>query len=329
MGRGVTTAPMKKEQTGLIYDIQGFSVHDGPGIRTTVFLKGCPLRCPWCHSPESQSFEKQLSFMDMKCVGVDRCGSCLNVCPASAIGLGRVEWSEIKKENVQHIQVDDSRCTECFQCTGCCFPGALSVCGEEYTVDGVLERVLKDLNYYQHSGGGGVTISGGEPLSQYDFTLRLLKALKEHGVNTALDTTGYASTRRILDTLPYVDTYLYDLKHMDSRRHREVIGVPNEIILENARQLAQAGGHFQIRMPVIPGFNDSDENFRAFGEFCVSLGSAVDVVQLLPFHRFGDVKYERLQRKSPMPESVMPPGEAEVKARVRELKKLGLHVTVH
>ena len=316
---------------GLIYDIQGFSVHDGPGIRTTVFLKGCPLSCPWCHSPESQSFRQELSFMDMKCIGTEKCGLCLKQCPNGAVSPGRAEWSEIKQEHIRHIALDFDRCVRCegYPCAKRCFPGALSVAGTYYTVDEIVERVKKDLPFYEKSGSGGVTVSGGEPLAQFPFTLALLRRLKAEGINTALDTTGFAPTERILEAAPYVDTFLYDLKHMDSAEHRRVTGVPNELILANTAALARAGAHFQIRMPVIPGFNDSDENFGAFSDFCLSLGAAVDTVQLLPYHRFGEVKYERLNRKCPMPDSVAPPDEGEIKRRVRQLCSLGLHAVIH
>ena len=316
---------------GLIYDIQGFSVHDGPGIRTTVFLKGCPLSCPWCHSPESQSFGRELSFMDMKCIGTEKCGLCIKECPNGAVLPGETEWSEIKQESIRHIALNYDVCAECdgWPCTRRCFPGALSVAGTYYTVDEIVERVKKDMPFYEKSGSGGATVSGGEPLSQFPFTLELLRRLKAEGINTALDTTGFAPTARILELAPYVDTFLYDLKHMDSERHRAVTGVPNELILSNAEALARAGAHFQIRMPVIPGFNDSDGNFDAFSRFCLSLGAAVDVVQLLPYHRFGEVKYERLNRRCPMPESVIPPDENAITARIKQLQELGLHAVIH
>jgi len=319
------------ELKGLIYDIQGFSVHDGPGIRTTVFLKGCPLSCPWCHSPESQRFQQEPSFMDMKCIGTEKCGLCLKDCPSGAISLGTLEWSEIKQEHIQHIAVNFDICARCegWPCTKRCYPGALSIVGKYYTIDEIVARIKKDIPFYDNSGSGGVTISGGEPLSQFPFTLALVKRLKAEGIHVALDTTGYAPTERILEIAPYVDIFLYDLKHMDSEKHREVIGVPNEIILHNAKALAEAGARFQIRMPMIPGFNDSDENFQAFSQFCLSLGKSVETVQLLPYHRFGDVKYDRLNRKCPMPDTVPPMDEKTVKRRVKELQKLGLHAVIH
>ena len=322
---------VNKDIKGLIYDIQGFSVHDGPGIRTTVFLKGCPLHCPWCHSPESQGFKKEISFMDMKCIGTAKCGLCLKSCPEDAISLGIKEWSNINEEEIQHINVDFDKCGKCngYPCTDSCFSGALAISGKEYTVGEVVDRVKKDMDFYRHSDEGGATVSGGEAMSQFDFTLNTLMALTEEGIDTALDTTGFAPTDKMLATLPYVNHYLYDLKHMDSAKHKEVIGVPNELILKNASELAKNGAHFQIRIPVIPGFNDSDGNFEALGDFIVSLGSAVDTVQLLPYHRFGDVKYERLNRKSPMPPEILPPSEESMKARAKQFEALGLHAVIH
>ncbi len=316
-------------KTGLIYDIQGFSVQDGPGIRTTVFLKGCPLKCPWCHSPESQSFKKQLSFMKMRCVGTEKCGTCLSACREGAVLLAEKEYSEAKKEMIRHIRIDTEKCTECLDCTKRCFPGALEASGKEYTVKEVLERVRKDIPFYSHSEEGGVTVSGGEAMSQFEFTLELLQALKKEGIHTALDTTGFAPTEHIREVIPFTDLFLYDIKHMNSEKHNEWVKVPNDLILENARMIAENGGAFQIRMPVIPTFNDDDENFRRFGEFVVSLGQAVRVVQLLPYHRFGDVKYERLHRKPEMPDGIEPPSEASILKRAAQLRKLGLTVTVH
>ena len=322
---------MGEELRGLVYDIQGYSVHDGPGIRTTVFLKGCPLRCPWCHSPESQRFEREPSFMDMKCIGTEICGLCMQDCPHGAVSLGELEWSAIKNEHIRHVRIDAEICARCegWPCTERCYPGALTVVGTSYTVDEILERVRKDLPYYKKSGEGGVTISGGEPLSQFPFTLEVLKRLKAEGIHTALDTTGFASEEQILEAARYVDIFLYDLKHMESAKHRETVGVPNERILSNALALSDAGAKFKIRMPVVPGFNDDDANFEAFAAFCHRLGGAVDTIQLLPYHRFGDVKYERLGRKSPMPAEVRPMDENKVKARVRELQKQGFHAVIH
>ena len=255
-GPAATAGGATAGSAGVIYDIQGFSVQDGPGIRTTVFLKGCPLRCPWCHSPESQRFDIQLSWQWRKCIGLEECGLCLGVCPRGAIGVAEPDGSgeqssddlaapgavptapsgasahgsevlEVSPDQVRLIEVDWARCDDCGACAERCPAGALSMWGKPYTVAEVVERVLRDRPFFERSGGG-VTVSGGEPLSQATFTLALLEALKERGLHTALDTTGFAPWTVVEKTLPYVDLYLLDLKGMNPDTHRAVVGVPND-----------------------------------------------------------------------------------------------------
>jgi pyruvate formate lyase activating enzyme len=318
---------MQKPLTGRVYDIQGFSVQDGPGIRTTVFLKGCSLRCPWCHSPESQQFYSQLSWMSMRCAGIEKCGKCLEVCSKRAISHGRLVRHPATQEEIRHIHIDRSVCDNCGDCVAVCHHKALVICGTDYTVEDLLKRLLKDAPFYENSGGG-VTISGGEPLSQPDFTLQLLMRLKESGIHTALDTTGHVPYEVIKRILPYTDLFLYDLKHMDSEQHRIVIGVSNELILENAMKIAEAGGKIQIRIPVIPDFSDSGESIREMGLFCRSLGKAVSVIQLLPYHNLGVMKYQRLDDSKPVLEAE-PPSEEKIRSLKEVLESLGLPVTVH
>jgi pyruvate formate lyase activating enzyme len=318
---------MEKQLTGKIYDIQGFSVQDGPGIRTTVFLKGCPLRCPWCHSPESQQFHAQLSWMAMKCLGIEKCGKCLDACSKGAITPGEITKHPATQEDIQHIHIDRSICNNCGDCAAACHANALYICGTDYTVEQLLDRVSKDIPFYEESDGG-VTISGGEALSQFEFTLQVLKGLKERGIHTALDTTGYAKFENIKAVLPYTDLFLYDLKHMDSEQHKAVIGVRNEIILENARKIAESGGKMQIRIPVIPNFNDSIENIEKTGIFCKSLGDAVMLVQLLPYHNLGVMKHQRLDQDKVVLEAA-PPSDEKIQTLKKLLDDMGLPVTVH
>jgi pyruvate formate lyase activating enzyme len=315
--------------TGKIYDIQGFSVQDGPGIRTTIFLKGCPLRCLWCHSPESQLFETQLLFMELKCVGVEKCGMCIEMCPEKAISKGEITISPIDDLQVQHIRIDRAVCTNCGKCAEICFAKALYRCGDDYTVEDVMMRIRKDIPFYKSSGSGGVTISGGEALSQPRFTETLLRACKEEGINTALDTTGFAKYEIISKLIPYVDLFLYDLKSMNDEVHIRVTGVSNELILDNARKLAEDGAHFQFRIPVIPGVNCSEDEIKAIGEFVLSLHAHVDMIQLLPYHKFGSVKYDRFQGICPMPDDVEPPSEQEIAGFARILKHMGFNVSIH
>ncbi len=318
---------MAEELTGKVYDIQGFSVQDGPGIRTTVFLKGCPLRCPWCHSPESQEFHSQLSWISMRCIGIDKCGKCIDACPVNAISPGHITQQMVTKENIQHIEIDRSLCDDCGECAAVCYPNALFMCGTDYTVDDLVEKLCRDKPFYEQSGGG-VTVSGGEALSQPEFSLALLKGLKNNGIHTALDTTGFTSFKNIEAVLPYADLFLYDLKHMRSDQHKSATGVPNEIILENAKKIADAGGRIQIRIPVIPRFNDSEENIRETGMFCKSLGEAVTVIQLLPYHNMGVMKYQRISNDRKIVEAPVP-SDKKIQSIKEILENQGHKVTVH
>jgi pyruvate formate lyase activating enzyme len=312
---------------GKVYDVQAFSVQDGPGIRTTAFLKGCPLSCPWCHSPESQAFHSQLSWIAMRCIGVTKCGKCIRACGKEAIRLGHVTKHPSSGEEIQHIKIDRTRCDNCGDCAKVCFPASLYICGVDYTVEELVERVIKDKPFYDKSGGG-VTISGGEALSQHEFTAETLRELKNRNVHTALDTTGYAKKEHLDEALPYTDLFLYDLKHMNSELHRKMVGVPNELILSNAEHIAREGGQFQIRIPVIPQFNDSEENIRQTAEFCRSLGEAALAVQLLPYHNLGVVKYQRIDDAKKVMEAV-PPTEEKVSRIKSIMEEYGLRVTVH
>ncbi len=319
---------MSQEIKGMVYDIQGFSVQDGPGIRTTVFLKGCPLRCPWCHSPESQSFKPQLSWISMRCIGTEVCEErCIKACPNNALEYGPIGKNSQTQENIQLVHVKRELCVNCGECAKVCHPHALYICGQEYTVEEIMKKVRADKSFFEFSGGG-VTISGGEAMSQPAFTLALLKQLKEEGFHTALDTTGFTQWETLEQTLPYTDLYLYDLKNMDNEAHRLVTGVPNEPILENAKKLAAAGGKFQIRVPVIPRYNDSDENITKTAEFCASLGNeAVTVVQLLPYHNLGVTKHLRISDEA-VAEAV-PPSDEKMEHFKEIMLSYGLNAMIH
>jgi pyruvate formate lyase activating enzyme len=316
----------KSTRTGKFYDIQGFSVHDGPGIRLTCFMKGCPLRCLWCHSPESQEFGAELNQMAIKCVGVEKCGQCLGVCPNGAISPGNVRTDALG-EDIQTVVIDRSKCDDCGVCASACTSRALYMCGTDYTVDELMERVRRDKPFFKTSGGG-VTVSGGECLCQPEFLSEFLARCREEGVHTAVDTTGFAPWETIEAILPYTDLFLYDIKNPDSELHRRGTGVPNERILENAQKLASAGGKFQLRVPVLTLYNDSAESFSELGRFIKSLGSAVDIVQLLPYHNLGVVKWERLGRSRPAVE-ITPPTDELMQARKRQLEDMGLKVMIH
>jgi pyruvate formate lyase activating enzyme len=316
---------MEKTLAGRTYDIQGFSVHDGPGIRTTVFLKGCPLRCPWCHSPESQEFRIELNWMSIRCLGVESCGTCLGVCPHGAITVGPVEHNAAG-EDIVYPYVDKSKCDECGACAKSCRADALYMCGTDQTMDEVMYRVLRDKPFFDESGGG-VTVSGGECLWQPEFTLELLKRCKENGISTAVDTTGYAKWEIIEEALPHTDLFLYDLKCMDSALHEQVMGVPNELILENAAKIALAGGRFWIRIPVIPLLNDSKEHFEKYGVFLSGIRGSVDIVQLLPYHKMGVSKHDRLLKRGKI-FVAEPPSDSLMQALKTQLEGYGLRVRI-
>lgn len=316
-----------KNVKGRIFDIQGYAVHDGPGIRTTVFTKGCPLRCLWCHSPESQHREFELGYLPVKCIGADVCqNACLDACPEGAVARDEPVEALDKSGLIQKAKIDREKCTNCLQCTEVCITKALYASGWDTTVDEVYERLLKDRGFFKD--GGGVTISGGEPMAQFDFTCNLAKRLKDSGIHICLDTTGFAATELFAKILPYIDLFLYDIKHMDTKMHKKITGVGNEQILKNARFLAEHGAALQIRVPVIPKLTDKRANLRQTAEFCASLGDAVKLVQLLPYHRTGRMKYERLGWRYKLT-NVEPPADEFMNNILAMFQSFGLNCQLH
>ncbi|MDR0917139.1 MAG: glycyl-radical enzyme activating protein [Oscillospiraceae bacterium] len=312
---------------GHIYDIQGYAVHDGPGIRTTVYTKGCPLRCLWCHSPESQRHEFELGYLPLKCLGVELCqNACVNACPEGALTINEPVQALKGSGTIQKVSIDREKCTGCLKCVDACIPKSLYSAGWNTTVDEVYNRVIKDRGFFQN--GGGITISGGEAMAQFEFTLNLAKRLKDSGIHICLDTTGFAAEDQLAEILPYIDLFLYDLKHMDTVKHKNLTGVGNELILSNARFLAEHGAALQIRVPVIPKLNDGEENLRRAAEFCASLGDAVTLVQLLPYHKSGRMKYERLGWKYKLT-NVEPPDDEFMQKALELFQGYGLNAQLH
>jgi pyruvate formate lyase activating enzyme len=265
---------------GTIFNIQRFSIQDGPGIRTTVFLKGCPLRCLWCSNPESQNSFIEVAYRDTIC---RECGRCIEVCKAGAIS--RTE---------KGVKTDRKICTNCGKCIEACVYGARRFYGEKKTVEEVYREVTRDIPFYRNSGGG-VTASGGEPLLQADFVAELFKRLRENGVHTCLDTCGYADADAWEKVLPYTNLVLYDLKLMDPKSHRRWTGKSNEKILGGIKLAAESKVPVIVRIPVIPGVNDSEENMKAIARFCNDI--SINEINLLPYHRFGESKYAMLDRR--------------------------------
>ncbi len=275
---------------GLVFNLQRYSIHDGPGIRTTVFLKGCPLRCPWCHNPEGQAREPELMLAPALCV---RCGACATACP-----------NGVARPAADAATHGSAACAHCGVCVEACPSGARRLAGTGMSVDEVLEAVEKDRVFYEESGGG-VTFSGGEPLMQPEFLRECLTAARERGLHTAVDTCGHAATASLLDVADAADLFLFDLKLMDEARHRELFGVSNRLILENARALSGRGRPIWLRVPLVPGVNDDRENLAATAAFARTLDS-VERVNLLPFHRTAREKYLRLGRAGEMNEQPEP-----------------------
>ena len=267
---------------GIVFNIQRFSTHDGPGIRTTVFLKGCPLTCLWCSNPESQYNRPQLMVRDVKCSG---CGKCVSACPEHAISFSEEQTRKINWR----------RCNNCFDCVEACLYGALTSIGEQMTSEAVADVVEKDMVFYNNSGGG-VTLSGGEALVQHDFLKELLILLKQKKIHRALDTTGYAPASVIDKIIPLVDMVLFDIKHLEPARHREATGVGNENILKNLRHVA---GQLRtwIRIPLISGYNDTEAHISKVAKLAAEL--KIEEVSFLPYHEGGTVKHRQIGRKQP------------------------------
>ena len=299
------------ETTGTIFDVVRFSTHDGPGIRTAVFFKGCPLSCWWCHNPEGQSPETQLVYREERCI---RCFSCVEACPNHAIEI--LDGTPTLLRNA---------CRLSGLCVRVCQTRAREIAGKWVKVSDVMEEVEKDTIFYDESGGG-VTFSGGEPFMQPIFLHSLLEACKEKGIRTAVETCGFVNAETLMASRPYVGLYLYDLKVIDNETHRRFTGVSNEIILNNLRQLSQSHGNVIVRFPVIPGVNDDDVNVLRLGEFVSSLGS-VKEIDVLPYHELGVEKYKRLGMMNRMPEVELP-SSVKVSGIVKKLEGFGLFVKV-
>lgn len=285
--------------TGIVFDIQKYSIHDGPGIRTTVFLKGCPLRCYWCHNPESQRREPEIFVKKSQCT---LCGRCVAACPngaSVASAEGEAPRASLEEGATGYPLagvpvIDRKKCTACGNCCEACPSGARILTGRYVTPDMVMQEVLIDLVFYKNSGGG-VTLSGGEATVQSDFALAVLQKCKEAGLHTALDTCGYVAWPVLERLLSYTDLVLYDIKCMGTEKHREATGRSNRMILENAKKIARYK-QMRIRVPIIKGFNDSARELRAIARFVKAELGPVDIDLHAP-NELGEIKYEWLDRR--------------------------------
>ena len=287
---------------GFVSDIERFAIHDGPGIRTLVFMKGCPLRCLWCSSPHTQNLLPEILHDEARC---QKCGRCIEACAPGAIALlqdGR-------------MKIHRKLCTSCGNCVEACPNQAFELVGRHMTVEELFNEVKRDSHYFRRSNGG-VTVGGGEPAMQYEFVAEFLKSLRQLYIHTAIETCGYVHRERLEMLLQHVDLVYFDLKHMDALAHKELTGVSNKRILGNAR-LVSSSNPLVIRIPVVPGCNDSDENILATGRFAAELGTNLQWVELLPYHKIGAQTYRRLGRKYAL-ENVEPPDEGTM-IRLKEI----------
>jgi pyruvate formate lyase activating enzyme len=296
--------------TGTIFDIKRYAIHDGPGIRTTVFLKGCPLQCWWCHNPEGLIDSAQRFYNADRCVG---CGACVDQCPGRA--LTRSDTG---------IRCDPNLCRQCFTCSQVCPSEATRKIGRVVTVTELLEIVDQDRLFYDQSGGG-VTFSGGEPLSQADFLLEALTACGRMGIHRVVDTSGYGDPEQLLAVAEQTDLFLFDLKLMDAEKHRKYTGLPNHKILENLRLIAASGADINVRIPVIPGINTDGDNLKKTAAF-IAAQPGLQRIELLSYHSTARKKYRQLGMDF-IPADICAPTENDINKLTATLEALGMQVS--
>ncbi|MFC2060653.1 glycyl-radical enzyme activating protein [Chloroflexota bacterium] len=305
---------MPDELTGLISNIQRFAIHDGPGIRTLVFMKGCPLRCLWCDNPETQENEPRVSYTSSRCI---RCGKCAEVCPSGAIVLlssGR------PKTNYR-------LCQNCGKCIQVCFSGARRIVGKHVTIEELLAEIARDSVFYRNSGGG-LTVGGGEPCRQANFVSQLLRRAKEeYYLHTAIETSGLTSIDNLKQVIQYTDLVYYDIKHMDNAKHQQLTRSSNGLILGNLERIASEKSPIIVRVPTVTCLTDSAQNVRAIADFVKRLGSNILRIELLPYHSYGASKYAQLGRRYNL-KNVEPPSEEHMTTLKEIVESCGLRVQI-
>ena len=279
------------KKMGCVFNVQRYSVHDGPGIRTIIFLKGCPLNCRWCSNPESQDPEPEMAFNRTKCIGVKECNRCHKVC----------EFGAISESDDGKITIDRQKCTKCFRCVAACPSKAMHTFGKMMGVKEVLDSIEAEGLFYSRSGGG-ITVSGGEPLHQIDFVEEIFKEAKRRRIDVTMETCGFADWEKLRRAASYMKGILFDIKSMDPVKHKEYTGVSNELILQNLLLLRETFPNLQIhvRTPLIPGFNDTEKDIEAILDFIHDMPNTK--YEMLPYHRMGQQKYEYLDRPYNMTE---------------------------
>ena len=291
-----------------ITNIQGYSIHDGPGIRTVVFIKGCPMRCAWCANPENLVSKMQVGFLGKLCKG---CGKCAKACRHDAISPG-------------DYRIDREKCVNCGDCADACLNGALVKYGDMMTAREVFKKVRRDKMFYD-SSGGGVTVSGGEPMTQADFVAELFKLCRDDGIHTCIETCGYAKSEGYHKVIPYTDLFYFDLKIMEPELHKKYTGCDNSLIHENARIVADSGVPVLFRQPLIPTVNDTEDNIMRTAEFMKSIGKTD--LQLMPYHRAGKTKYDALNMEYQTADLTVMTHEAIAQVRDRYIE-LGINCTI-
>lgn len=295
---------------GIIFDIKKYSIHDGPGTRVTVHMKGCPLSCWWCHNPESQSMIPTVLFRSERCIA---CGSCIKACPHGAVSI-----------EGGTLVTNEGLCTGCGECCRVCPSEARELCGKKYSVDELMAILRKDEPFFRD--GGGVTFSGGEPLMQPEFLIEALIACKKEGYHRAIDTCGFAPTKTILEVAKEANLFLYDIKHMDPAQHKKYTGVDNVLILDNLRAISEAGAAINIRYPFMPGLNTDSDNVHALGRF-VSKLKGITGVNILPYHTVAKGKHDRWHMDYRLPD-LLPPTANQTGDAAKILESYGLSVRI-